>query len=76
MDMKKPNEHLYFHVHEMYINLEKFDIDRNNDESLKTIWKHKKKKKLIVIGSAHQCKAQIVYNFNKWCVIVGLLAHN
>jgi hypothetical protein len=30
----------------------KFDIDINNDELLKTIWKRKKKKKLNIIGSA------------------------
>jgi hypothetical protein len=55
-----------FHVHEMNINLIKFDIDINNDELLKTIWKHKgkkKKKKKKVdwhhTGSAQQPGAQI-----------------
>jgi hypothetical protein len=32
----------------------KFDVDINNDELLKTIWKHKKKRKLLIItGRAH-----------------------
>jgi hypothetical protein len=38
----------------------KFEIDINNDELLKTTWKHYKKK-LIVIGSMQQHGAQIFY---------------
>jgi hypothetical protein len=42
----------------------KFDIDINNNELFKTIWKHKEflfwKNSLIVIGSAHPHKAQII----------------
>jgi len=30
----------------------KFDIDINNDELLKTVWKHKGEKKMIFCGSA------------------------
>jgi hypothetical protein len=37
---------------EFILNQIKFDIDMTNDELLKTIWIPKKKKKLIVIGSA------------------------
>ncbi len=35
----------------------KFDIDITNDELLKTIWKHKKKKQSIISSSAQQCEA-------------------
>jgi hypothetical protein len=37
----------------------KFDIDINNHELVKTIWKHKKKKELILSGHAQQRRAQI-----------------
>jgi hypothetical protein len=37
---------------EFILNQIKFDIDITNDELLKTTRKHKKEKKLIVIGSA------------------------
>jgi len=48
----------------------KFDIDINNNELLKTIWKHKgkKKKKKIITGSMQQHGAQIV----KLCTIETL----
>jgi hypothetical protein len=39
----------------------KFDIDINNDELLEIIWESFfLKNKLIVIGSAQQCKAQMI----------------
>jgi hypothetical protein len=31
----------------------KFDIDINNDELLKAIWKHKKKRKKLIILVGH-----------------------
>jgi hypothetical protein len=43
----------------MYINLNLFNIDINNDKLLKTIWKHKEKNKSIVTDSAQQRGAQI-----------------
>jgi len=44
-DMKRKINILSFHIHDMFINSNKFDININNDELLKTIWEHKKRKK-------------------------------
>jgi len=50
----------------------KFDIDVNNNELLKTIWKHKEKiKYLIVIGSA----AAQSLNLSMCLVDLSLCAH-
>jgi len=39
----------------------KFDIDINNDELLKTIWKHNNFFNFMVTGNAQQCSTQINY---------------
>jgi len=38
----------------------KFNMDKNNDELLKNIQKHKKKKKMIIISNAYLYRAQII----------------
>jgi hypothetical protein len=44
-----------------------FDINKNNDELLETIWKHKKKKKklIVVTGIAQQLGSQIIFLTNQ-----------
>jgi hypothetical protein len=53
----------------------KFDMNINNNEPLKTIWKHKKKKKkLMVTNNVQQCKAQVFIDIQTklepfyWCI--------
>jgi hypothetical protein len=55
---------VFFHVHNIYIDSIKFDIDLNNDELLKSIWEHKKKKKLIITNNAQYCK-NLKYDIQK-----------
>ncbi len=58
MNMKKANQYVHFHIHDIFILIQiKFDDDINNDELLKTgkaknISKKAKKKKLPTIGIA------------------------
>ncbi len=49
---------MYFHVHVKCILIKiKFDIDINNNEPFKTIWKHKEKNNIV--DSVRQ--AQMIY---------------
>jgi hypothetical protein len=51
------------HAHEMYINfkLNLKNLHKNNDELLKTVWKHKNKNKIVDrhFGSAQQTNANL-----------------